>query len=268
MMTKEDGEASPVLEINLISAQGLLQSSGSARRVRTYALVWIDSSTKLRTGVDKFGGENPTWNDRFLFRVTPEFLSGDTSGIYVEIYAVGRIRDSLIGTVRLLISNFLDVRAKTPSFTALQIRRPSGRFHGVLNVGATVVSSSDFVSALANRTAIAYRDLMTESLRRRRGDRLKVLRSESENYSEESRESSRAESVDFSDGYDSSTSSSSTTSTALRDLNGIRELAGPRGLKAAQCSGFLCGLLLRRADQPQPCDEKPRDFDGPQEMER
>lgn len=265
MMKIEDGETSPVLEINLISAQGLSPSSGSSRRVHTYALLWIDSSTKLRTGVDKVGGENPSWNDRFLFRVTPEFLSGETSGVYVEIYAVGRIRDSLIGTVRLLLSNFLDVRAKTPSFTALQIRRPSGRFHGVLNVGATVISGSDFASALANRTAIAYRDLMTESFHRR--DRRKIRRSESENFSEASRESSRAESADFSDGYESSTSSSSTASTALRDLNLIRDLAGPRGLKGSQSSGFLCGFFLQRGVQPHPSDEKPHGFGGSHEMD-
>lgn len=265
-MKKEDGEMSPVLEINLISAQGLKPSSGSSRPVHTYALIWIDSTTKLRTGVDKVGGENPTWNDRFLFRVTPEFLSGDTSGIYVEIYTVGRIRDSLIGTVRLLIGNFLDVRAKTPSFTALQIRRPSGRFQGVLNVGATVISGADFATALSNRSAIAYRDLMGGSFKGR--VRRKDRRSESENFSEGSRENSLAESVDFSDGDESSTSSSSTASTALRDFNGIRELAGPKALKASQCSGFLCGLLFQRAMQPCPSDEKLEDLGGSQEMGR
>jgi len=38
-----------VLEITLISAQGLKEPSSKLRRMQTYALAWIDSSVKLRT---------------------------------------------------------------------------------------------------------------------------------------------------------------------------------------------------------------------------
>ncbi|PON49593.1 C2 domain containing protein [Parasponia andersonii] len=264
-MKKENGEMTHVLEINLISAQRL--KPPSSRRMQTYALAWVDSSTKLRTGIDRVGSENPTWNDRFLFRVTPEFLSSETSGVYVEIYAIGRIRDSSIGTVRFLIGNFLDAGSKTPSFTALQIRRPSGRFHGVLNIGAMVISGSDFPALPDDITAIGYRDLMRESFRRRsRKDRSM----ESWSYSDESRENSRAESEDLSEGDESSTSSSSTGSTVLKDWNGIRDLPVSRGLKAtSHCSGgFLCGLLLHRGIRSDPYDQNPRCFGGSQEQER
>jgi len=164
-----------VLEINLISAQGLQPPSSPRRRLQTYALTWIDPSTKLRTRVDKVGGHNPTWNDKFLFRVTPEFLASDTSGISVAIYAVGTFRDHLIGTVRFLISNILSSpadpdAARTPCFSAVQIRRPSGRFHGVMNIGALVVEASDF-PALHKISAIGYRDLMGMKIKHHRRKR-------------------------------------------------------------------------------------------------
>ncbi|KAI4328861.1 hypothetical protein L6164_021184 [Bauhinia variegata] len=94
-----------VLEINLISAQGLKPQSFNLRRMQTYAVTWVDQHTKLRTQVDKLGGENPTWNDKFLFRVTSKFLASETSAVSVAIYSVGCFKDHLIGTVRFLISN-------------------------------------------------------------------------------------------------------------------------------------------------------------------
>ncbi|KAF7826116.1 BON1-associated protein 2 [Senna tora] len=140
-----------VLEINLISAQGLKPLSSARRKQQTYAVTWVDPSTKLRTRVDQIGGENPTWNDKFLFRVTPEFLASETSAVCVAIYSVGLLRDSLVGTVRFLISNILDSgddsdgdSIRTPTFCAVQIRRPSGSFHGVMNIGAMVLEGSDF----------------------------------------------------------------------------------------------------------------------------
>ncbi|KAJ0110738.1 hypothetical protein Patl1_00537 [Pistacia atlantica] len=154
--------ASHFLEITLISAQGLKLPSTN-KRMQTYALAWVNPSTKLRTQVDRVGGENPTWNDKFLFKVTPEFLSSETSAVSVEIYSTGYLRDHVVGSVRVLISNIaLFDSTKTPSFTALQIRRPSGRVQGVLNIGAMLMEGSAF-AGLNECDAIGYRDLMGES---------------------------------------------------------------------------------------------------------
>ncbi|KAJ1414673.1 C2 domain [Sesbania bispinosa] len=236
-----------VLEINLISAQGLKPPSSPRRRFQTYAVTWIDPSTKLRTRVDKIGGQNPTWNDKFLFRVTPEFLASDTSGVCIAIYAIGTFRDHLVGTVRFLISNILSSDAdRAPCFSAFQIRRPSGRFYGVMNIGAMVIEGSSF-PAPDNISAIGYRDLMGEKLqsRRRKNPELKSKEAVGEEVSSESCENSCTDSMD---GAESSTTSSSSSprTTALKDWNGVRELAvnGDKGLTA---SGFLCCLVAQRS---------------------
>ncbi|KAL5061242.1 hypothetical protein RYX36_032846 [Vicia faba] len=242
-----------VLEINLISAQGLKPPSSPRRKFQTYALTWIDSSTKLRTRVDKIGGLNPTWNDKFLFRVTPEFLASETAGVCVAIYAVGTFRDHIVGTVRFLVSNILSSDSgigngngnRSPCFSAVQIRRPSGRFYGVMNIGAMVVDGCDF-PALEKISAIGYRDLMGEKIKDRRRKLPEMKRKVTVAGDEISSESCDndtccAESVDETE---SSTSSSSPKTTALQDWNGVRELTGNKGLAGA---GFLCCLVAQRS---------------------
>ncbi|KAI4355168.1 hypothetical protein L6164_003966 [Bauhinia variegata] len=242
-----------VLEINLISAQGLKQHSSNLRRMQTYAVAWVDQRTKLRTRIDQLGGENPTWNDKFLFRVNPKFLASETSAVSVAIYSVGCFKDQLIGTVRFLISNILSSgrdggdAIKTPSFTALQIRRPSGRFHGVLNIGAMVLDGSGFPS-MNRASAIGYHNLMGEKIQhsgkrddlRRKSFPISKDGDETSSKSSGFCENSLSESGDISDGTESSTSSSS---TVLGDWNGVREMVGSKGLKSP---GLLCGLLTQR----------------------
>ncbi|OMO59353.1 C2 calcium-dependent membrane targeting [Corchorus capsularis] len=155
-----------VLEINLISAQGLVKSSVKPHRsMKTYAVAWVDSSTKLRTRVDRLGGPNPTWNDKFLFKVSSDFLFSKTATVSIEIYALGIFRDRLIGSARIFVSNFLPESAaasasmKTPAFVANLIRSPSGEFFGTLNVGGMVLDGSGFQQAFRKVSGIDYRDL-------------------------------------------------------------------------------------------------------------
>lgn len=227
-----------ILEINLISAQGLKPPSTNLRRLQTYAVAWVNPAAKLKTRVDSLGGENPTWNDKFLFRVSDEFISGDTSAVSVEIFGVGYIKDFLIGTVRFLLSTCLKkmdpIRrggGGTPAFTAVQIRRPSGRFQGVLNIAAAVYDSSE-CGVLDKVSAVSFRELMekkeSESRRRRRLSRAG------------SKQSSGGESCDFSDSADS------TASTALKDWNCVREMAGKEKGGQSNGGGLLCGLMMQR----------------------
>ncbi|KAL7203275.1 hypothetical protein ACSBR2_016547 [Camellia fascicularis] len=246
-----------LLEINLISAQGLKTPSANLRRLKTYAIAWVDSSAKLRTPVDRLGGENPTWNEKFLFRVSSEFLSSETSAVSVEIYAVGYIKDPLVGTVRFLLSSCISAASVgTPAFTAVQIRRPSGRFHGVLNIAATVLDGLDLTAA-TGLSAICFRDLMGESRRRHYHNRRGSDRSEQSSGCE-----SCGESVDLSDGADSTTSSSSAASTALKEWNCER-----KNESESDGGGLLCGLMLQRKFHLSPSDQNFRVFASMREKE-
>ncbi|XP_010544424.1 PREDICTED: uncharacterized protein LOC104817045 [Tarenaya hassleriana] len=238
-----------VLQINLISAQGLKEPSGKLRRMQTYAVVWVDPSCKLRTRIDRIGAENPIWNDKFLFQVSADFLSRETSGVSIEIYTIGYLRDHLIGTVRFLVSNFLPtVSLKAPSLLALQIRRPSGKFHGVLNIGAMVIDSSEITADIFN----VVRENTTES---RRGRRMKKSRSaaavaeigRADNGAASSKENSYSGSVDYSDGPDSAASSPlPSSSSPLTEWNRIRDLAGKNHMgSSSDGGGLLCCFLMK-----------------------
>ncbi|KAK4796291.1 hypothetical protein SAY86_028617 [Trapa natans] len=138
-----------LLELNIHSAQDL-ETAG--RSMRTYAVAWIHPDRKLSTRVDPDGHNNPTWNDKFVFRVDDEFLESDSSAIMAEIYAVHWFKDVLVGTVRILVDNVLPAlpsnrpfrhrRCIGMEFAVLQVRRPSGRPQGLLNIGMAVHDST------------------------------------------------------------------------------------------------------------------------------
>ncbi|KAK3414804.1 hypothetical protein EUGRSUZ_H00123 [Eucalyptus grandis] len=157
-----------LLEVNIISAQDLRSVS---RSMRSYAVVWVHPDRKLSTRVDTRGRRNPTWNDKFVFRVDEEFLRCDTSAVMIEIYAVHWFRDVLVGTIRLLVSNLLPPPSRPfrhqrhigMRFVALQVRRPSGRPQGILNVGVALLDSSMRSMPLYTQlsaSAVGFQDLL------------------------------------------------------------------------------------------------------------
>ncbi|XP_027188968.1 uncharacterized protein [Cicer arietinum] len=159
-----------LLELNVISAQDL---ASVGRNMRTYAVAWVHPDRKLSTRVDTQGHTNPTWNDKFVFRVDDEFLYNDTSAFMIEIYALHWFKDIHVGTVRVLVGNLITPPSRPfhkdnapigMRFVALQVRRPSGRPQGILNIGVTVLDSSMRSMPLYthNASAVGYRHLMGE----------------------------------------------------------------------------------------------------------
>ncbi|EEF40400.1 conserved hypothetical protein [Ricinus communis] len=152
-----------LLEINVISAQDLAPVSKS---MRTYAVVWVHPERKLTTRVDQNGHTNPQWNEKFVFRVDDTFLNSETSSIMIEIYAAAWLRDVQIGSVRVLISNLFPSPTNNNSkmrFVALQIRRPSGRPQGILNMGVQLLDNTMRSMPLyteLSASAVGFNDLI------------------------------------------------------------------------------------------------------------
>ncbi|KAB1202579.1 hypothetical protein CJ030_MR8G016253 [Morella rubra] len=160
-----------IVEINLASARDLEPVSKS---MQTYAVAWLRAEHKLLSRVDQDGDTNPTWNEKFLFRVDEDFLHSGTSAITIQIFATSWIRDIMVGTVRVLLSNLLppsscDEGKSRMRLVALQVLRPSGRPKGTLNLGVTLLDSilrsmcitSDF-SASADRSCWDLREFKTQ----------------------------------------------------------------------------------------------------------
>ncbi|GMI69878.1 hypothetical protein like AT2G33320 [Hibiscus trionum] len=160
-----------LLEINMISAQDL---EPVCRKMKTYAVAWVHSDRKLSTRIDTQGHTNPTWNDKFVFRVNDKFLQHDTSAVTIEIYAVHWFRDIHIGTVRAIVGNLIPPFSQRRHsqevelgmrFVALQVWRPSGRPQGILNIGVALLDSTMRSMPLylqMGSSAVGYRHLMGE----------------------------------------------------------------------------------------------------------
>ncbi|XWS53741.1 hypothetical protein CRYUN_Cryun10bG0026600 [Craigia yunnanensis] len=156
----------------MISAQDL--KPVCRRKMRTYAVAWVHQERKLSTRIDTQGHNNPTWNDKFVFRVDDEFIYRDTSAVMIEIYAVHWFRDIHVGTVRAIVGNLIPPISGPRhrqgvqlgmSFVALQVRRPSGRPQGILNIGVALLDSSMRSMPLylqMGSSAVGYRHLMGE----------------------------------------------------------------------------------------------------------
>lgn len=143
--------------------------------MKTYAVAWVHPNRKLSTRVDTDGHNNPTWNDKFVFRVDDEFLRADTSAVMVEIYALHWFKDVHVGTVRVLVGNLIPPPTRPNHhhhhnhlgmrFVALQVRRQSGRPQGILNLGVALLDSSMRSMPLYTQigtSAVGYRHLMGE----------------------------------------------------------------------------------------------------------
>ncbi|KAK7397338.1 hypothetical protein VNO78_18506 [Psophocarpus tetragonolobus] len=129
-----------LLEINVISAQDLAEV---AKTVRAYAVAWVNPERKLATQVDNEGHTNPTWNEKFVFRVDDHFLNSDNSVIMMEIYCEARLRHVQMGSVAVMVSNLLPPNRKQKlRFVGLQIWGPSGRPQGILNIGVTLLDTT------------------------------------------------------------------------------------------------------------------------------
>ncbi|GKU85664.1 hypothetical protein SLEP1_g298 [Rubroshorea leprosula] len=160
-----------LLEVNIISAQDL---EPVCRKMRTYAVAWVHPERKLTSRVDTMGHTNPTWNDKFVFRVNDSFLYGDTSAVMIEIYALHWFRDIHVGTVRVIVGNLIPPSERPSNnhyvqvgmrFVALQVRRQSGRPQGILNIGVAVLDSSKRSMPLymhMGSSAVGYKHLMGE----------------------------------------------------------------------------------------------------------
>ncbi|KAH7405334.1 hypothetical protein KP509_15G066200 [Ceratopteris richardii] len=137
-----DSGSSSQLEINIISAQNVKREKFVAQ-MHTYAVAWIREDYKLKTHVVSCDDLQPYWNAYLHFIVSDALLNqekGRQSALTVEIYCQGRLRDTLLGTVRVLLSN-LSKKGKGyqgAQSLALQIRRPSGRPQGILNIGSII----------------------------------------------------------------------------------------------------------------------------------
>lgn len=164
-------EGERILEVTLISAQGLKPPSGLRRRLlQAYAVAWVDAARRLQTRPDRAGGVDPEWHER-LSSASTRPRSPTTPAPPSPSRSTPRRRrlahrGLLVGSARFLLGDhgLLSRPVGSPSMFAVGVRRPSGRVHGLLNVAASLVAappSPAAAHALRSSPAVSLSGLST-----------------------------------------------------------------------------------------------------------
>ncbi|XP_039115327.1 protein SRC2-like [Dioscorea cayenensis subsp. rotundata] len=137
--------ASRTLEITLISAKDL-KDVNLFSKMEVYAVVSIDGDRRSvqRTTPDRHGGTNPAWNATLRLPLPPDDPARHV--VVIVLRAERALGDRDVGEVHIPLTEFLSGSGdgKTPQFVSYQVRKPSGKGKGVLNISFKI---SDAVAA-------------------------------------------------------------------------------------------------------------------------
>lgn len=128
------------LEINVVSAKDL-NDVNIITKMDVYAVVSIygDHRSKQKTPVDREGGKNPTWNFPMKFNVDVSAADQNRLTLLIQLRCERTLGDKVIGEVLVPVKELLDTGTTASSgnslqFVSYQVRKPSGKPKGVLNL--------------------------------------------------------------------------------------------------------------------------------------
>ncbi|KAL0358940.1 UNVERIFIED_CONTAM: hypothetical protein Sangu_0743400 [Sesamum angustifolium] len=134
------------LEVTIISAEDLKNVNWRHGKLKPYAVVWLDPSNKSSTRADEEGDASPYWNDNLLI---PFNSLIDDSTLYVEVVHanVAEGTKQLIGSAKLALRDIAeDVGLGNVAERKLELKRPSGRPQGKLQIKVTVREPRGYVT--------------------------------------------------------------------------------------------------------------------------
>lgn len=139
------------MDITLISASDLKKAS-MLSKTKAYAIAWISNDPKNRqcTPIDKVNANNPTWNQLIKFILNDSALQQGRLFLEIAIYAAATFGDKEIGRVRIPLNELLKPAGSNKGaramaqFVSYQVRKPSGKAKGVLNLSVRFAETVDF----------------------------------------------------------------------------------------------------------------------------
>lgn len=125
------------VEVTIASARDLKNVNWRHGSLTPYAVVWVDPNAKFSTPVDPAGDTSPVWNHRLLIPFTTPV---DESTLHIDIvHAAEDDTKPLVGSARLPLRDLVDdVGFGTRADRSLQLKRPSGRPQGKVDVAIAV----------------------------------------------------------------------------------------------------------------------------------
>ncbi|KAB2598657.1 WW domain-containing protein C11B10.08 [Pyrus ussuriensis x Pyrus communis] len=127
------------VQLKLTSASDLKNVNWRNGALKPYAVVWVDPNNKSSTRVDEEGDTSPYWDETLTIHL-PGPVDGDTT-LHIDIVHAGSDPDTkpLIGSARLKLRDVIDDGGfDEPASRTLQLKRPSGRPQGKVDVKVTI----------------------------------------------------------------------------------------------------------------------------------
>ncbi|XAR71703.1 hypothetical protein NMG60_11018093 [Bertholletia excelsa] len=126
------------VEVTITSAKDLKNVNWRHGRLKPYVVVWVDPNAKCSTRVDEEGDTCPFWDQTL---VVPLNAPIEDSTLYIDIVHANAVEDTkpLIGSARLSLRDVVDdVGLSRRTSRKLELKRPSGRPHGKLELEVSV----------------------------------------------------------------------------------------------------------------------------------
>ncbi|KAG6656088.1 hypothetical protein CIPAW_05G263500 [Carya illinoinensis] len=127
------------LEIKISSARDLKNINWRHGPIRPYAVLWVDPNNKCSSKVDEEGDTCPHWDETLVLPLPGSI--DDYPTLYIDIVHAGSEEETkpLIGSARLKLTEVLDdVGFNERAHRTLQLKRPSGRPHGKIDVNVEI----------------------------------------------------------------------------------------------------------------------------------
>ncbi|KAF7850881.1 hypothetical protein BT93_L4897 [Corymbia citriodora subsp. variegata] len=127
------------LEVTVSSAKDLKNVNWRHGPTRPYAVVWVDPNNKCSTRVDDEGDTSPIWDQTLIIPLPPGPV--EDAALDIDVVHAGSEVDTkpLIGSARLRLLDVLnEANFGEPLRRVLQLKRPSGRPHGKVEVKVCV----------------------------------------------------------------------------------------------------------------------------------
>ena len=128
------------LELIISSAKDLKNVNWRHGSLKPYVVVWVDPAAKLSTKVDNDGDTFPCWNETLLIPVPSRI---EDSTLYLDVVHLKADDEDdtkpVVGSARLFLRDVVDdVGFGAQAIRTLELRRPSGRPHGKVEVKVSV----------------------------------------------------------------------------------------------------------------------------------
>ncbi|XP_076897067.1 uncharacterized protein LOC143550274 [Bidens hawaiensis] len=126
------------LDITIASAKNLKNINWRHGPLKPYAVVWVDPKNKRSTHVDEVSDECPVWDEKLTIPLANPI---EDSVLHIDIVHANAAEDTkpLIGSAKLKLKDVVDkVGIGQMHAQSLELKRPSGRPHGKLEVEVSV----------------------------------------------------------------------------------------------------------------------------------